>query len=136
VKYLQKVTGDGIEVSTLSFKSTTSKFLSECAAVYEKIKTKHYKIKDLKQVVYDYNRDCVKQIDRRTSDVDTIKNTTQILALLDTIDSTDPLLEDLKKKTLNNEVIPNYMVEALKLKTDKISGILIERLINLLENEQ
>ena len=131
LQVLIRADGDYVTFSNMAFKKRVSEFLADCEAVKVNFEDGKYKIKDLDQILDDYN-DC---IDVRTKDrmiltqgniTTTEENTTKITevdSLIASVKATEKLpnqsevvdmLNDVRQKLSNNEALPGYLVGALK----------------------
>lgn len=141
-KYLFKKTGEGIQVPPLTFKKSVSKFIQECPEISEKVKNKEYKFSAMEQLVADYNSNCMNLNYNPVEDtiINEDSKQTKILALIerliDTSDTENSLLIDLKKKIVNNEEVPGYMISALQAEQEKYSRKAFGQLMEYLEDEE
>jgi hypothetical protein len=122
---LLKLDGKSIELPNLSFKKDMVSFLKDCPAVAEKIKNGDYKKRDLDRIIDAYNlcltrKDTSESISavsketlEKTNTVEVLKKIIEAAKLTNATDIVD-LLNDINKKIIKKEAIPNYQIEALK----------------------
>jgi hypothetical protein len=124
-RYLMRKDGAGMEVPNLTFKKSITKYLSECPSVAEKVEQGELGKRDIETIVTEYNN-C---ISKNTS---TVRVETQKLNPLDALEQkvkgkpafegqTDALdmIAEMKKKVVQKEKIPNFMIEGLKAALSK-----------------
>lgn len=135
-KYLQKKTGEGIEVPTLLFKKVMMDFLRDCNEVAEKIDDKTYKKNDLDEIVSAYNKCISGQTQALYSDIpkqETMKSpaSKKLEQLRDKLKDVDQsqvadlqvLLRDIAQKLAKGEDVPSYMISALKEQSTKVTSL-------------
>jgi hypothetical protein len=126
-RYLAKMDGGAIEIPSLTYKKTLSKFLEDCPTISDKIKDDQFKRGELEKIIDEYNA-CV---DSRTSKaINTISNEAsasekleiikQLQAKVEALEQLNDrkdvidLLSDISTKVLQQQSISNYQLEALK----------------------
>ena len=126
----------------LTFKKSVSKFIQECPEISEKVKNKDYKFSAMEQLVTDYNSNCM-NINYNTEANNAVNEDNKqpkILALIerliDTSDTENSLLTDLKKKIVSNEEVPGYMISALQAEQEKYSKKAFGQLMEYLKDEE
>lgn len=124
--FLTKLDGTTLEVPNLGFRKFLAKYLEDCPAVADKIKTGDLGKKDLESIVDNYNQ-CVESrtIDHHSVLVKKEDQTTRISAW-DSLESSvkekdfaekaDALemIQEIKEKIRRGEKIPNFLLEGLK----------------------
>jgi Golgi nucleoside diphosphatase len=140
---LIRADGDYVTFSNMAFKKRVSEFLADCEAVKVNFEDGKYKIKDLDQVLDDYN-DCV---DVRTKERIIIANNkiatseenttkiTEVDSLIVSVKASEKLpdqsevldmLNDVRQKLSDNEAIPSYLAGALKGALEKEDDLLAQ----------
>lgn len=124
--FLTKMDGKTMEVPNLGFKKFIAKFLDDCPAVSDRIKTGDLGKKDLTAIVDDYNV-CVQSrtVDHKEVIVQKEDQTTRISAWdaleasvkeKDFEEKTNALemIQEIKEKIRREEKIPNFLLQGLK----------------------
>lgn len=124
-RVLIKKSGEGIEISGISFKSQMKKFFDDCKRIIERLYNRTYKFKDLVKIAEDYE-DCGSGQDEIT--ISNIDNPTSISLILNLkslrlsatnaviFDNKSDLLKlvyDIIQKLQNQETVPSYLWLAL-----------------------
>ena len=119
-KLLMKRDGSAIPVPNLQFKKRMLAFVSECPKVQQKIEGKEFKKTDLEDIVRSYNNCITSQTEEiyvfsETAAARSVESfMTKVRASkLRNEDDILSILNDLKRKVVNGDVIPNYLSQAL-----------------------
>lgn len=120
IPYLVKISGESMEVNALRFKKTTSRFLSECNSIRQKIEEESLGRNDLDKIVEGYNR-CLEQ---QTTVAFTTSEDPKLSALnafnkkvsKDTAIPSEvtEILKDLFMKVKEGKPVPQYLAEGLR----------------------
>ncbi len=122
-RLLTKLDGTSMEVPNLLFTKIMVNYLEDCPTIREKIKSEDYGKKDLEKIVDEYNL-CLDEKTRAAAagaftnpKLEALESLRSKVENLDSFSSKKDaldLIKDITQKVNNKEVIPNYLLEALK----------------------
>lgn len=126
-RYLQMRDGRGLELPNLTFKRSLSKFLDDCPAVGERVKSGDLGRNDIDKIIDEYNTCLQFKTTKRNVDVpastailsntqevdDFIKKVEESADFANKKDALD-LLKDLSGKVYRDEILPNYLLKELR----------------------
>lgn len=129
-RYLHKITNEGTEISALFFRNSMAKFLSECETITEGLENKKYSLRNIEELVMDYNRICIDSPGQEEKIVPKASNADHSLEELKELST---LLSDIIQKLENGDPVPGYLKAALKAYADKDTDSMITSLLEQLE---
>ncbi len=122
-RILTKLDGTSMEVPNLLFTKIMVNYLEDCPTIREKIKSEDYGKKDLEKIVDEYNL-CLDEkthaaaagafTNPKLEALESLKNKVKNLDSFSSKKDALDLIKDITQKVNNKEVIPNYLLEALK----------------------
>lgn len=150
---LYKMDGQMRELPRLNFKKPMANFLSDCDLVALRVKNRELQLKDLNEIVDDYNL-CIQERtekrglessqDKRDEPETISDNNSEAYSIISDLKETyanegaktgdfEAIIGDIEGKLEENETVPPYLIQALK---ESISGSKdLEKLVKDLEKE-
>ncbi|MFM7856658.1 MAG: hypothetical protein ACKO96_33220 [Flammeovirgaceae bacterium] len=126
-RYLQTRDGRGLEMPNLTFKRSLAKFLEDCPAVSERVKSGDLGRNDIEKILDEFNTCLQLKTTKRNVDVPVstaiLSNTQEVDNLIKKVeDSPDfankkdaiDLLKDLSGKVYRDEILPSYLLRELR----------------------
>lgn len=126
-RYLQMRDGRGLEMPNLTFKRSLSKFLEDCPAVSERVKSGDLGRNDIDKIIDEFNTCLQFKTTKRNVDVPAstaiLSNTQEVDNLIKKVEESPDfankkdaldLLKDLSGKVYRDEILPNYLLKELR----------------------
>ncbi len=128
-RYLYKVSGEGMEVSSLTFRKKLAGFLEECSELSTAIRNKEYSFKQLEEVVNRYNTSCI-TYDGANYSVEGERKSFNNLAQLQEV------LDEILSKLEDGKPIPDELLEQLDQLTQTDVNSSLKELLETVKNSR
>ena len=123
-KFLYKITGEAMQVSSIGFRGFITNFLEECPQITQAVEDKKYGLKNLDELVAAYNSLCLREVRQD------VISTNISLSELSELQST---LAQVLSRLENEEQIPDRLKESLKKFTDRDVNLALKELLDSLD---